>query len=315
MVGDTHDPPSGPPTLILPHLWLGDADDAARFEGARLSVHENFETVPARSHWMPYLVSWKDEDGTEQLEADPAMLDAAVAVIEFYQAHKVPLLVHCWAGIERSPLLVATYLIRSGRAKNYGDAYSHLRSLRPQVMDRTFWLPPELHPEDIPAGATPPERTSPRRPAWLVESLAHELRVSGEPPREDIDPALLALIEETRASLNDEMAFKASRWPELQGRWHSRGTAVREMLDDMQHHWHERTGLKDAKGNDIRVGDQATIQGSSRGSWDFGGPVGRLKDGTVCALDFEDFRPVDLAKAPQNARIVAGKWKQMEEPT
>jgi len=53
------------------------------------------------------------------------------------------ILVHCAAGIERSPLAVAWWMvtIRDHPACTWDDAYKFILSKRPQVEDRRYWIP------------------------------------------------------------------------------------------------------------------------------------------------------------------------------
>jgi protein-tyrosine phosphatase len=51
-------------------------------------------------------------------------------------------LVHCGAGIERSPLAVAWYLVKTGQSDNLDAAYKFLSSKRPQIQDRQQWIEP-----------------------------------------------------------------------------------------------------------------------------------------------------------------------------
>jgi len=52
-------------------------------------------------------------------------------------------LVHCGAGVERSPLAVAYYLHRD-HGLSWDAAYALLQRRRPQVADRRSWLAPGL---------------------------------------------------------------------------------------------------------------------------------------------------------------------------
>lgn len=48
--------------------------------------------------------------------------------------------VHCYAGIERSPLVVATVLVMSKQARDLDHAYELIRKVRPQADDCRGWV-------------------------------------------------------------------------------------------------------------------------------------------------------------------------------
>jgi protein-tyrosine phosphatase len=128
-----------PRTQVLPGLFLGDAEDALRFDGARVCVHENPDTVAPKSHWIPLM---EPVPGTDEIRANQDMLDAALKIVHRYVKAGMPVLLHCAQGIERSPLVAALYLKRHGHARTLQDAYTAIKALRPIVEDRTYWLPP-----------------------------------------------------------------------------------------------------------------------------------------------------------------------------
>ncbi len=117
-------------TEIVPNLYVGNQDDARYFDGSILCVSDvkPFQEPP-RAIWLPIL-----SDG----RADQHQLDASTAIIAGALRSGQPILVHCGAGIERSPLAVAWYLARHGMSLD--DAYKLLRSKRPEVQDRRGWL-------------------------------------------------------------------------------------------------------------------------------------------------------------------------------
>jgi protein-tyrosine phosphatase len=59
--------------------------------------------------------------------------------IHYYLINQKKVLVHCGAGIERSPLTVACYLAHY-HEKSMDDAYKIIQEKRPQVEDRRNWL-------------------------------------------------------------------------------------------------------------------------------------------------------------------------------
>ena len=47
--------------------------------------------------------------------------------------------VHCTGGIDRSPFVVATLLIKLGKVSNYGEAYAMIKKVRPFVVEHYEW--------------------------------------------------------------------------------------------------------------------------------------------------------------------------------
>lgn len=137
---DSYHEPIAPPTEILADLFLGDAQDARHFDGIVISVHEDKDTVPVHGINLPILkpYDWKDPDAV--IEADLGALERAIATIHEHRAAGRRTLVHCYAGIERSPLTMVYYLHRH-HGKSISEAYDFVRAKRPIVQDRQSWLP------------------------------------------------------------------------------------------------------------------------------------------------------------------------------
>lgn len=55
--------------------------------------------------------------------------------------NKKNVMIHCSAGIERSPLVVAYFLWNMGFKDNMSDVYVHIKKIRPCVQDRLTMLP------------------------------------------------------------------------------------------------------------------------------------------------------------------------------
>lgn len=132
------------PTEILKGVFLGDLDDAYLFKGAKVTVHEGLrkDALEYGGHWVPIVVSHKED--TDNFTASRPMLDAATSIVRHYQQLGESVLLHCVAGVERSPLAMAYFLKRYGYQRTIADAYTYIRKLRPQVMERTHWLPPAV---------------------------------------------------------------------------------------------------------------------------------------------------------------------------
>lgn len=131
---------------IIDNLFLSSMTAASTFDGIRLCVHENIPTYTGTYYHYPILIKKPNNDIDRSGALAPLeLLNNAVDIIEMYIDNDLPILVHCVGGVERSPLTVAWYLIRSGKCKNFEEAYTFLKSKRPVVSERVFWLPKELY--------------------------------------------------------------------------------------------------------------------------------------------------------------------------
>ena len=129
-------------SLIRPHLYLGDFNDADNWSLARLCVLEGPPSYSggrrATDFHVPILTS---QSGPP---ASPQQLDVAAECINDCLVKELVLLVHCGAGVERSPLTVAWWLRRTGQHPTLAAAYEELIRLRPVAQDRRAWLPEEF---------------------------------------------------------------------------------------------------------------------------------------------------------------------------
>ena len=120
---------------VLPGLWIGDASSCAPAHELgfnSLCVLEGPCGVPHCHHVRILSL----EDGA----AIPELLDAAADVIEKRWADlNPPLLVHCGAGVERSPLTVVWWM-RRRFGLNFDRSYVWLQMRRPCVADRRMWI-------------------------------------------------------------------------------------------------------------------------------------------------------------------------------
>lgn len=120
-------------TEIIENLFVGDMIDArSDFDGLIICVLEEkpFDEPP-NATWIPFLA-----EGLRSLEITAEIIDGALGGGR-------AVLVHCGAGSERAPLAVAWYLHRR-RGITLDEAYALLKSRRPIVQDRRFWLRPYL---------------------------------------------------------------------------------------------------------------------------------------------------------------------------
>jgi protein-tyrosine phosphatase len=128
---------------IVHNLYLGNLDDAFRLskQGFKnICVLEYPETVPVGTLSRPIL------DPKTGFASTNSLTRASWLIYNLLRkGHKV--LVHCAAGIERSPLTIAWYLVQSGRSKNLTKAYDLIFEKRPIVQSRLNWLPFEAGEE------------------------------------------------------------------------------------------------------------------------------------------------------------------------
>ena len=113
---------------IIPGLFVGDLQDAQKFDGTIISVLPDVpEAEPPHAIHMPFLA-----EGVVTLDKTAALIDDELA-----QGNRV--LVHCEEGCERAPLVVAWFL-KTRRGNTLDEAYALLKSKRPMVVDRRRWL-------------------------------------------------------------------------------------------------------------------------------------------------------------------------------
>jgi hypothetical protein len=113
---------------IIPNLFLGDLQDAARFDGMIISVlPDAMANEPKRTIRLPFLAN-----GRASLDTTSALIDAGLRL-------GMPVLVHCEEGCERAPLAIAWFL-KTRRAMSLDEAYALIKSRRPIVKDRRSWL-------------------------------------------------------------------------------------------------------------------------------------------------------------------------------
>src|SRR5271167_3481316 len=113
---------------IIPGLFVGDLQDAKKFDGTIISVLPDVpQDEPPQAIHMPFLA-----EGVVTLDRTAALIDDELA-----QGRRV--LVHCEEGCERAPLVVAWFL-KTRRGQTLDEAYALLKSARPIVVDRRRWL-------------------------------------------------------------------------------------------------------------------------------------------------------------------------------
>lgn len=132
---------------IIPGLFLGSWTDGVQAQENGVTPLCVIETHPEdRYKGMTYYLPILQHDEDTYLSDLPpkvsiVALDDACEIINGALLEGTPILVHCWAGIERSPLTLAYWLVKNRRQPNLDEAYKFLKSKRPQVEDRRSWLP------------------------------------------------------------------------------------------------------------------------------------------------------------------------------
>ncbi len=119
---------------IIPGLWIGDSQDAEKFQGIRICVHEAgcnhgcFQGPILKQVLVP------------EIRASVLQLNSLAEFIDRQmKKNEGPVLVHCGAGIERSPLTVTWYL-QSKQKMSLEEAWQLVSKNRPQAQDRRVWL-------------------------------------------------------------------------------------------------------------------------------------------------------------------------------
>jgi hypothetical protein len=128
-------------------LYVGDWADAQTFDGERLCVLEGAPNYPGMTWHVPILrppTGAPAPTGTAYVSK--AQLQIAIFLIHMRIEDGKKLLVHCAAGVERSPLTCAWFLRHyySEHFPTLAIAYQHLKAIRPAVIDRTEWLEPKV---------------------------------------------------------------------------------------------------------------------------------------------------------------------------
>jgi protein-tyrosine phosphatase len=126
-----------PATMIVPNLlWLGGSSDATDIEAIKklgIKAVLNLRTTKLREvegcqmYWHP-LVDWFGNDQGE--------FDAAVQRLTELQAAKIPTLIHCHAGVSRSPTVLATWWAKEVGC-SFDEACDVIRKMRPFIMPHT----------------------------------------------------------------------------------------------------------------------------------------------------------------------------------
>lgn len=127
-------------TEILPGLWVG----------------TEFSCVPACELGYTTLCLLRHPCGCKNCHHIPLAIETPLGAVEGVKMSRINeavdwirhnwsdegrrVLVHCAAGIERSPLVMAHFLASYFSGVDLDEAYAWIRKLRPIVQDRRAWI-------------------------------------------------------------------------------------------------------------------------------------------------------------------------------
>ena len=117
-------------THIIDNIWLGDISDA---NNTLFLTNNNIKVIinctkdfGSRNTTFNYRLPINDDLSIQSLVDMSGMLEQFVNIMEY---HKENILVHCYAGRQRSATLVAAYIMRKYKM-SYDDALKFIKSRR-----------------------------------------------------------------------------------------------------------------------------------------------------------------------------------------
>lgn len=111
--------------IIKGKLWLGDVDDANDLHFLEIN---NINTIICCAKELLYKVQSVVEVHYFLIDDDDTYINFDVIINLINQSNRV--LVHCLAGINRSPTVVASYLIKQLKMNN---AIEYIKKLKPDI--------------------------------------------------------------------------------------------------------------------------------------------------------------------------------------
>jgi hypothetical protein len=127
------------PTKILNDLYVGDMDDGAAWSGPKICVLK--AACPHGCLHDNYVFSAAPEPGAEHGILFASMKRLRRVLTHYQELRRQgPVLIHCGHGIERSPL-AAVFILVETAGMSVSHAYEMVMLPRPQVQDRSSWLP------------------------------------------------------------------------------------------------------------------------------------------------------------------------------
>ena len=121
---------------ILPHLYIGDSTDAKEFKGHLICVLEGIlDDEPPHAMWVPVM----EVHGAEVTHAKIPQLELVCLAIQNFLVNQEDIMIHCGAGMERSPLVV-TYFLHKYGGMGLEEAWQYVKLHRPAALNRLQWL-------------------------------------------------------------------------------------------------------------------------------------------------------------------------------
>ena len=114
---------------IIQNLYVGDDEDAKRFYFPLIPIHTTID-----------LSGWYVEKDIERNNL--LVIHKSIFLIDASLANDAPTLVHCNAGMDRSPFVVACFLYNRFKRPGYdaNDAYDYVKERRPQTIIHDDWM-------------------------------------------------------------------------------------------------------------------------------------------------------------------------------
>ena len=124
---------------IIPNLFLGSQQDAIEFDkawGEDGTIICVLEQRPANEPFSSYHTPIRTSSG----HVHDKQLKHIAWFLQILLAKNQKTLVHCAAGLERSPLTIAYFLTKIHFRNDIKQAYEYIKTKRPEVYDRSDWL-------------------------------------------------------------------------------------------------------------------------------------------------------------------------------
>jgi protein-tyrosine phosphatase len=128
---------------VIPGIWIGGYESGLDFPHVRLCLSEAPEAFRGGFLIPIHIPEEGAPVGRGGFLVSRRRLDAAANIIQEHHESGIAVLVHCYSGLERSPLAVAWWLRRYGHARNLSEAYRMIEARRPIIMRRLEWVGPK----------------------------------------------------------------------------------------------------------------------------------------------------------------------------
>jgi protein-tyrosine phosphatase len=117
-----------------------------------VSLDERVDVKEIEKHGFEHFPLYLPDVALITRELKEQFLEAAVQFVRFVQSHKEPILVHCYAGNDRTGAMLACFLI--SRGKKADKAIAEIRTLNPFAMttlgyEDVVYLFAELNSEQL----------------------------------------------------------------------------------------------------------------------------------------------------------------------